>query len=69
VVALLIKLDSSGPVFYRQMRMGRGGRCFPLLKFRTMYQDADRRLQELLRENPELRRGTSCFTSCATIRA
>ncbi|AEN73603.1 Undecaprenyl-phosphate galactose phosphotransferase, WbaP [Rhodothermus marinus SG0.5JP17-172] len=61
VVALLIKLDSSRPVFYRQMRMGRGGRCFPLLKFRTMYQDADRRLQELLREHPDLREEYELF--------
>ncbi len=61
VVALLIKLDSPGPVFYRQRRMGRGGRCFPLLKFRTMYQDADRRLKELLREHPDLREEYELF--------
>ncbi|MDQ7041454.1 MAG: undecaprenyl-phosphate galactose phosphotransferase WbaP [Rhodothermus sp.] len=61
VVALLIKLDSPGPVFYRQMRMGRGGRCFPLLKFRTMYQDAERRLQELLQKRPDLREEYEVF--------
>ncbi len=40
-VPLLIRLDSSGPVFYRQERMGRGGRVFQLLKFRTMRPDAE----------------------------
>lgn len=41
VVALLIKLDSRGPVFYRQERMGRDGAAFTILKFRTMVVDAE----------------------------
>lgn len=41
VVALLIKLDSPGPVFYRQIRLGRGGVPFELLKFRSMVADAE----------------------------
>jgi Undecaprenyl-phosphate galactose phosphotransferase WbaP len=61
LVALLIKLDSPGPVFYRQLRMGRGGQCFHLLKFRTMYQDAHKRLQQLLQESPELRQEYELF--------
>ena len=40
-VALLIKLDSKGPVFYRQKRMGKNGREFILNKFRTMVRDAE----------------------------
>lgn len=36
VVALVIKLDSAGPVFFRQERMGRGNRIFQILKFRSM---------------------------------
>src|SRR5512139_3832319 len=47
VVALMIRLDSPGPVFYRQKRIGRGGRPFDFLKFRSMYVDADRRQGEL----------------------
>lgn len=41
-VALWVKLDSHGPVFYRGRRMGRGGKPFVLFKFRTMVVDADR---------------------------
>ena len=41
LAALAIKLDSSGPVFFRQCRVGRGHREFEILKFRTMVPDAD----------------------------
>jgi lipopolysaccharide/colanic/teichoic acid biosynthesis glycosyltransferase len=41
--AALIKLDSPGPVFYRGLRLGRGGQPFHMLKFRTMVVDAERR--------------------------
>jgi lipopolysaccharide/colanic/teichoic acid biosynthesis glycosyltransferase len=40
LVALLIKLDSPGPVFFRQERMGKGFRSFRIYKFRTMVHDA-----------------------------
>lgn len=42
IVALLIKLDSAGPVFYRQTRVGKDGRDFSIFKFRTMRTDADK---------------------------
>ena len=41
-VACWIKLDSPGPVFFRQKRVGRHGRPFQVLKFRTMVQDAEK---------------------------
>ena len=43
VIAMLIKLDSPGPVLFRQSRLGKEGRIFHLLKFRTMVQNAERR--------------------------
>jgi lipopolysaccharide/colanic/teichoic acid biosynthesis glycosyltransferase len=42
-LALWIKLDSSGPVFFRQERVGQRGRVFRIHKFRTMVTDAERR--------------------------
>jgi lipopolysaccharide/colanic/teichoic acid biosynthesis glycosyltransferase len=42
VIAVIVKADSRGPVFYRQRRVGRHGRDFTLYKFRTMRPDADR---------------------------
>jgi len=43
VVAILIKLDSQGPVFFNQERVGKKGRIFRIHKFRTMVQDAERK--------------------------
>jgi exopolysaccharide biosynthesis polyprenyl glycosylphosphotransferase len=47
ITAVVIKLDSSGPVFYRQERMGRGGKPFRIFKFRSMYVGADEERLEL----------------------
>jgi exopolysaccharide biosynthesis polyprenyl glycosylphosphotransferase len=47
LLALLIKLTSRGPIFYRQTRCGLGGRKFTLYKFRSMHPDADLRREEL----------------------
>ncbi len=55
VIALLIKMDSRGPVFYVQIRPGKNGRPIRILKFRTMYVDAEERLKSLLEENPRAR--------------
>jgi len=41
LVMLIIKLDSKGPVFYTQTRVGKGGHIFKVVKFRTMRQDAE----------------------------
>jgi exopolysaccharide biosynthesis polyprenyl glycosylphosphotransferase len=51
LIALMIKLSSRGPVVYRSMRPGIGGKPFPCLKFRTMYERADRLQSELEAEN------------------
>jgi exopolysaccharide biosynthesis polyprenyl glycosylphosphotransferase len=51
VIALAVKLTSHGPVLFSQTRIGRQGREFQVLKFRTMVQNADERKQELLEDN------------------
>jgi lipopolysaccharide/colanic/teichoic acid biosynthesis glycosyltransferase len=47
VAALAIKLDSRGPILFRQRRIGKGGRLFRFNKFRTMVADAEERLDDL----------------------
>ncbi|MEW6106143.1 MAG: sugar transferase, partial [Bacillota bacterium] len=42
LIALAIRLDSPGPAFFRQVRVGRGGKEFRVWKFRTMVKDAER---------------------------
>lgn len=59
VVALCIKIDSRGPVFYRQTRIGRNGVEFRMLKFRSMYVNGDenvhrRRVEEMMRNGQTL---------------
>jgi exopolysaccharide biosynthesis polyprenyl glycosylphosphotransferase len=54
VVAAAIKLDSRGPVLFRQERMGLGGRPFTINKFRTMSADADARKSEVVHLNKHL---------------
>lgn len=55
LIAFAIRLDSDGPVLFEQQRLGRGWRHFRCLKFRTMYVDNERRLQEYLTVNPGAR--------------
>jgi exopolysaccharide biosynthesis polyprenyl glycosylphosphotransferase len=55
-VAIAIKLDSRGPIFFRQLRVGRHGRRFQMLKFRTMVPDADA-LKDSLRDQNEAQEG------------
>jgi len=51
LVALLVRLESRGPILFRQRRMGLGGRQFWCLKFRTMVPDAEQRLRDLEASN------------------
>jgi len=50
-IAVAIKLESRGPVFFRQRRVGLNGRTFEIVKFRSMHVDAEARLEELLAHN------------------
>ena len=54
-IAIAIKRDDGGPVFFAHRRVGQGGREFPCYKFRTMIQDGDRVLKAYLAAHPEAR--------------
>lgn len=49
--AIAIKLDSPGPVLFKQTRVGKYGQTFPCLKFRSMFVDAEQRKAELMAQN------------------
>jgi exopolysaccharide biosynthesis polyprenyl glycosylphosphotransferase len=51
LIAVCIKLDSRGPVFFRQVRMGAGEQAFRVFKFRTMVNDAEKRKSEVAHLN------------------
>jgi exopolysaccharide biosynthesis polyprenyl glycosylphosphotransferase len=51
LTAVAIKIDSRGPIFFRQVRAGRGNSRFKLIKFRSMYRDAEERKRQFEREN------------------
>ena len=55
LIALLVKLTSAGPVFYKARRLGQHGKEIEVLKFRTMYRNADFILKHILEVNPEMR--------------
>ena len=56
VIAILVKITSAGPVFYRADRIGKNGRKIRILKFRTMYRNADDMLEEILENDPVLKK-------------
>ncbi len=51
IIAIAIKVDSKGPAFYSQMRVGKNGKLFRVYKFRSMCQDADEKRAELQKFN------------------
>lgn len=53
-ITFLIKLDSRGPIFYVGERLGKNGKHIKIYKFRTMYIDAEERLEEMLKNNPQM---------------
>ena len=55
ILALWIRMDSPGPVFYAQQRIGQDGKDFQAWKFRSMVHDADESLQRCLEADPALR--------------
>lgn len=55
LIGLLIRIESPGSVFFTQMRLGRNGRPFRIIKFRSMYLDAQERLKALLEAAPAVR--------------
>jgi len=56
LISILIKFESKGPVFFIHKRFGREGKPFNILKFRSMYLDADSKLDKYIDQNPELKR-------------
>ncbi len=55
ILMILIKLTSKGPIFYIHERVGEKGKTIRVIKFRTMYVDAQERLKKLLSENKKLK--------------
>ena len=53
IIALLIKLDSQGPVFYVSKRMKENGETFGMIKFRTMGVNADQQLQQIMQKDKD----------------
>ena len=51
ITAIAIKIDSPGPVMFKQTRVGKNGRHFKIYKFRSMYRDAEARKKELMEQN------------------
>ncbi|XID86053.1 sugar transferase [Pediococcus pentosaceus] len=51
IVSLAIKAEDRGPIFYSQVRLGKGQRPFKMYKFRSMIVDADKKIEKLLEQN------------------
>lgn len=62
LLAIWIKLDSPGPIFFKQDRVGLGGRTFRIHKFRTMVTDAEKKgcRSQWVRTHVSREQGTGC---------
>jgi len=56
IFAIFIKKESPGPVFFAHKRIGQNGKIIPTFKFRSMFKDAEQRLEKLLLENEEIKK-------------
>ena len=61
VITVLIKLDSRGSAVFSQQRVGKNGKIFSCLKFRTMYEDAEDNFSALLVKNPDINNEWSTY--------
>ena len=55
VVGIAIKIEDGGSVMFTQKRIGYKGKKIRIYKFRTMMKDAEKKLEEMMRDNPEIR--------------
>ncbi len=53
LIAIALRIEGAGPILFRQERVGENGKLFEMLKFRSMVPDAESRIQEVLRQDPE----------------
>ena len=60
IISIAVRAESPGPIFYRAVRVGKNGRIFGCLKFRSMYCDADVMLMRLLQKDPRIRAEYEC---------
>lgn len=56
LISFLVKISSRGPVIFKQKRVGKNGKLFYIYKFRTMHCDAEKRLKEILKNDPKAKK-------------
>jgi len=56
IIAILVKISSKGPIFYKHKRIGKDGKCIEIYKFRTMYENSEEMLKKILESDENLRK-------------